>query len=64
MIVAKFPSLLRVTLVAPTRSDHSMFAMLKPSTGSLVLRYFLKFWSALEAIVTRSPSGERAALAT
>jgi hypothetical protein len=28
VIVAKFPSLLIVTFVAPTRSDHSMLAML------------------------------------
>ncbi len=28
VIVAKFPSLLIVTFVAPTRSDHSMLAIL------------------------------------
>jgi len=42
VIVAKFPSLLIVTFVAPTRSDHSILAILYPSTGALVVRYFLK----------------------
>src|SRR6266850_3327426 len=62
--VADWPSLAIVTLVAPTFSDHSMFDMLNPSTGAMVVRYFLKFLSVLEAMVTKSPSFARAAFAT
>ena len=38
--VADWPSLLMVTLVAPTLSDHSMLEIAYPSTAVDVVRYF------------------------
>ena len=53
-----------VTFVSPTLSDQSTLTIAYPSTGFFVVKYFLKSFSLLEAIVTMSPSGDLAALAT